>query len=86
MVQFKAGSYSLDGAFFRSIERNILDNNIIKTTMILINTKGNYSKSEEAALHSKMDIDLAQKKALASNGERTIDHELVTLGYNILEK
>ncbi len=86
MVQFRAGSYKIDNGFARSIERRSGSEGNWSGGMILINTVKRYDKAEEAALHAKMDIDSSHSKAVASKGEFSIDHVLVKLGYDRLEK
>ncbi len=86
MVQFRAGSYEMDGLFVRSIERRSGSEGNWGESMILINLIKKYENPEECALHAKMDIDSANTKARASQGQRSIDHELVRLGYDRLEE
>ncbi len=85
MVQFRAGSYEMDGQFARSIERRSGTEGNWAQSMLLVNLIKRYDKSEEAALHAKMDIDSAYSKAQTSDGKKTIDHELVRLGYDRLD-
>ncbi len=85
MVQFKAGSYTMDTGFVRSIERKSGLENQWKEIMLLVNLKGSYEQPEKAALLAKMDIDTAKNRAINSNGASTIDHELVKLGYDRIE-
>ncbi len=86
MVQFRAGCYRMDIGFIRSIERRSGEEGNWEKSMILVNMNRPSDKSEEAALFAKMDIDTAQKRALESGESSTIDHELVILGYNVLEE
>lgn len=86
MVQFRAGCYRMDIGFIRSIERRSGEEGNWGKPMLLVNMNRPSENSEETALFAKMDIDTAQKRALASGGSSTIDHELVILGYNVLEE
>jgi len=85
MVQFRAGSYEMESQFVRSIERRSGTEGNWDQSMVLVNFIKRYEKAEEAALHAKMDIDACHSKARASEGKRSIDHELVRLGYDRLE-
>ena len=86
MVRFKAGSYNLDNKYLRSIVREEGDGNLWGNAFLLVNMNTPYDKAEEAALHAKMDIDSANRKARENYGKTTVDHQLVILGYNKVDE